>query len=320
MGDITRAVPAANRAKYYADGGVEGPIFENAEGIEIVNTRFVPKRAEDEKESGIKALVFFVHGYGDHCHAPYITRFGKACVEHNMALFSCDLPGHGLSGGIRFDINAEAAMNTYEMFIDLTMKEFPGLPYFVVGESLGGAYSIIMSIKFNGRPGYLGTFLIAPAIHNDVEPPAIVTWLVKNCCSKCCPLARFPESVVPTLSPDMISGKKEIQDEIAADDLIDKLPFRLRSADAMLELTHEIQNRVKEIKFPFLILHGDADRVIPLSGSNFMFDECSTEAENKKLTVVPGGGHAAMGEVEGTDTYEGIFNWFNSRQDKQNNA
>jgi hypothetical protein len=64
---------------------------ENAEGIEIVSTRFVPKKSEEEKEGGIKALIFFVHGYGDHCHVPYTTRFRKACVDHGLALFSCDL-------------------------------------------------------------------------------------------------------------------------------------------------------------------------------------------------------------------------------------
>jgi hypothetical protein len=51
-----------------------------------------------------------------------------------------------------------------------------------------------------------------------------------------------------------------------------------------------------------------------------MFVKCSTEEENKKLTSVHGGGNTALGEIEGTDTYEDIFNWFNSRLDKQNKA
>jgi alpha-beta hydrolase superfamily lysophospholipase len=307
---VLRATPAEDRAKYFVDGGVEGPMFKNAEGVEIVTKRFLP---HDEKEDPktLKALVFYVHGYGDHAHAPFLTRFGNALVKRNMGFFLCDLPGCGLSGGIRFDIIPEQAMNTFEQFMELTMKEFPGIPYFLMGESLGGAYSILLSIKHTNKPGFKGAFHICPAIHNDVEPPACVSWLGKLCCLPCCPLARVPAFLVPPLSPELISDKKEIQEEIAADDLVDDLPFRLRSAQGLLDTTHEIQERYKEVKYPFLILHGDNDHIIPLSGSQALFEQCSTAPDKKRLIAIPNSGHAVIQEIEGTETYDvELFKWF----------
>jgi acylglycerol lipase len=317
MEDITRAAPASMRAKYFTDGGIEGPTFINEAGIEIVTKRFLPEeKVEKVPKSLPQALIFFIHGYGVHCHVPCTTRFGNACAKHGFAMFALDLPGHGLSGGIRLDVIPEIALKTVEQYIELVKKEFPGIPYFICGESLGGLYAVKLSLAHSPNEEFLGTFLAAPAVQNDLKPSTFLVWIIRNFVVPNWPLHHVPPFIAPVLQPEDVTNSKQLQEEIAEDEIIVSKTFRVRSGDLILQLAQEMQSKVEEVTFPFLIVHGDDDKVVPIEGSKFLCEKSKTPPEKKKLLIIRGGGHAALGESEETENYEAIFEWFQQAVDK----
>jgi len=316
-GDITRAKPATERVKYFTDGAIEGPTFENAAGIEIVTRRFLPEEKMDKVPKSLpKALIFFIHGYGIHCHVPCTTRFGNACTKHGFAMFTLDLPGHGLSGGIPLDVIPDMSLQTIEQYIVMVKNEFPGIPYFICGESLGGLYTVKLSMAHSSMEGFLGAFLAAPAIQNDLQPSPFVVWIIRNLIVPAFPLKHVPQFLAPVLEPDDVTNSKQIQEEIAADEIIVNETFRVRSGDLILQLGDEMQSRVQEVTFPFLIVHGDDDKVVPIEGSKFLCEKSTTPPEQKKLMIIRGGGHAALGESEETENYDAIFEWFHEAVDR----
>jgi fermentation-respiration switch protein FrsA (DUF1100 family) len=50
-------------------------------------------------------------------------------------------------------------------------------------------------------------------------------------------------------------------------------------------------DRIADIAAPLLVLHGDADRIIPVSQGQSLFDAA---AEPKRLIVYPGGRHSDL--------------------------
>ena len=68
------------------------------------------------------------------------------------------------------------------------------------------------------------------------------------------------------------------------------LPVRLLMKDQFISRDH-----IGEVKAPLLIIHGDADRVIPVEQGRALFAMAN---EPKELVIVPGVGHEAIGAPE----------------------
>jgi len=56
-----------------------------------------------------------------------------------------------------------------------------------------------------------------------------------------------------------------------------------RFAVLMLEVMEEIQRRASEIKWPFFILHGSADKLGRLEGSQLLCDRASSKVKTLKV-------------------------------------
>lgn len=275
---------------------------------------------DEGKEISVKGVIFFIHGYDSHVHTSYLERFGKAVNERSIALCAIDLPGHGKStSGVRDLVVYEDCLDLQERYIKYTLNSdsssirniAKGTPFFISGESMGGGLSLLLAMRFQSHPvfnhPFAGVFLIAPAIHNNVTPPAPITWCLRNVCLPCCPLRRMIG--LPLLTPEMISRNEQIREELRNDPYRSNLPFRLYSADSILRMTFEVQDKITKMEFPILVVHGDSDRIIPLSGSETLISASSTPLAKKKLIIIPGGFHDALAECENTPNYDLILDY-----------
>lgn len=283
----------------------EGEPHVTLEGVRLATVSMSPV-------SEPKAIAFYVHGYDHHLRAAYIIKWANMLCSQGIAVAGIEFPGHGLSDGTRTLVDYQIYTRELVSFARKVALA-RNLPVYLMGESMGGAISILASsvLHDDAQIDFRGAVLFAPAIHNSVEPPAFVTWLLRNCCLHLCPTSRL--ICMPQLTPEMISQDQKRLDEIEADELMDKGAFRLFSGDSLLAMTHEVVDSASSIEYPFIIVHGTNDLVIPVSGSEYLFNTASTAEENKSLMIVEGAYHDILTDVFGTPQEEELMKWITSR-------
>jgi pimeloyl-ACP methyl ester carboxylesterase len=73
----------------------------------------------------------------------------------------------------------------------------------------------------------------------------------------------------------------------------------------LLAAAVKAQERIKEIRIPVLIIHGTADRVVPIENSR----ELAEQVENSRLVEVEGADHSYKGKEQ--ETAKIIAQWIN---------
>ncbi|XP_052242887.1 monoglyceride lipase-like isoform X2 [Dreissena polymorpha] len=98
---------------------------------------------EDSKyaREDIKALLFIVHGYCEHCL--FYNELAETLKEQGLYVFSHDHVGHGQSEGTRAHVGdfMEYVQDVF-YHIELVKKKFPQKPVFLLGHSMIAAGKI----------------------------------------------------------------------------------------------------------------------------------------------------------------------------------
>ena len=104
-----------------------------------------------EPEGEIKAVVQIVHGIAEHVQR--YDHFASFLAEHGILVVAQDHMGHGRSiegGSIKGYFTGgwfAAVDDTYRLLRD-TMDEFPGVPYILLGHSMGSFIARTILCKY----------------------------------------------------------------------------------------------------------------------------------------------------------------------------
>ncbi len=109
-----------------------------------------------------KATVFVLHGYLNHC--AQLKHLIGYLIEAGFAVATFDLPGHGLSGGGRGEIEDFSQYTTALCdFVGVVSEGLDG-PYHVIGFSTGA--SAVLDYLFNGENNVFDSVVLAaPLVH-----------------------------------------------------------------------------------------------------------------------------------------------------------
>lgn len=122
------------------------------DGIRVAIHSWIPPRAT--------ATVFLLHGYYDHSGvwAPHVRRL----LARNLAVVAMDLPGHGLSDGVRMDVDSFGVYARALRALEDSLRSVAPRPWSLAGHSLGGA----VALERARRPDYpyTKTLLLAPMV------------------------------------------------------------------------------------------------------------------------------------------------------------
>lgn len=125
-------------------------------GYEVVSQVWLPERPV--------ATLFLVHGFYD--HMGLYRHVVEWALEQNFAVITCDLPGHGLSSGVRASIHdfAEYQVVLHALFAEAMSLQLPH-PWHLCGQSTGGAI-VIDHLLTHGvdSPAQGQSILLAPLI------------------------------------------------------------------------------------------------------------------------------------------------------------
>lgn len=110
-----------------------------------------------------KATLILLHGYYD--HMGLYRHVVDWALGQNLAVLACDLPGHGLSEGVRASIDDFSAyQRTLQcLFAEATSLDLPH-PWHLCGQSTGGAILLDFLLLGEPRPEPGATILLAPLI------------------------------------------------------------------------------------------------------------------------------------------------------------
>lgn len=112
---------------------------------------------EPENNKTVKALAVIIHGLGE--HAAKYDEYARYFVSQGIAVFSMDLRGHGKSPGKRGHTSPRSRiLSDIDNLCETASKEYPGIPLFIYGHSMGGNLGLDHRIEGTRKPaGYIIT-------------------------------------------------------------------------------------------------------------------------------------------------------------------
>ncbi|KAK1396311.1 caffeoylshikimate esterase-like [Heracleum sosnowskyi] len=277
----------------------------NSRGSKLFTCKWLP-------DCEPKAIVFLCHGYAMGCS---ISMRGAACrlVNAGFAVNGIDYEGHGKSSGLQglitnFD---DLVTDCTEHFTSICeRKENANKLRFLLGESMGGAMVLLLHRK---KPTFWdGAVLLAPMckVADDIKPNQMVRSVIAQ-------LARVIPSwrIVPTQDiTDVAIRDVEVRKEIRSNPYCYTGRLRLQTGCQLMQTTRDIEKILPEISVPFLVVHGEADKVTDPAVSKLLYETASSP--DKTIKLYPGMWHSlSYGELpENFDiVFSDIIAWLEKR-------
>ena len=250
-----------------------------------------------------RAVLALTHGHGE--HSGRYNHVGQRLSAAGYALYAYDLRGHGKSGGPRGHIPSYATLlDDLQLILDQARQENPGKKRFLYGHSLGG--QITLNFALSRQTDVSGVIVSAPWLRLVYQPPP---WKVF--------LAQALPNIWPTLtmSTELDTAVKMSHDEAHLNSLPDlNLTHAFMSArlgGSALEWAGYALTHASEFTLPLLILHGEADGVIGIGGSEqFCAQARSTD---KTLKRYAGLYHEVHNETEREKVFQDMLDWLDQR-------
>jgi len=221
--------------------------LENNSGYKISSQMWKP-------ENPPRGVIVLVHGLGEHS-GRYSTHFADHFSNEGFSILTFDLPGHGKSSGKRGHIeHYEDFIKLVSAGISYAKNEYPPLPIFLYGHSLGGL--IVLEYAIQTKPVLNGVIASAPVLDiNKPIPP--VKLALANTMNKI-----FPSFTLDNgLNRNMLSRDKNVIKEYNSDPLVHGHTSS-RMGMYMIEKGAFVRENAKMVSIPTLVMVGSAEGIV----------------------------------------------------------
>ncbi|MEM8805789.1 MAG: lysophospholipase [Cyanobacteria bacterium P01_G01_bin.38] len=268
--------------------------FKGAHDLELYYQAWYPSRPA-------KAAIALVHGLGEHCDR--YDMMAMALADAGYALFGFDNQGHGRSDGQRGHIEQwQDYRDNVCAFLETIRGHEPTLPIFILGHSLGGL--IVLDYVLHQPSNLVGVVVSGPPIRPvGVAKPYLVA------------LVRLFSDWFPRLSLSVDMGKAalsrdpEVVRQTQADPLIHSVATLRWGAEAMKAIAH-VRKQISTLKLPILLIHGDADSINDVSGSQELYE--GVAIADKTLKIYPGNYHEPHNDLDRDQVMRDLITWLDT--------
>ncbi|KAL2323888.1 hypothetical protein Fmac_022946 [Flemingia macrophylla] len=247
----------------------------NSRGMKLFTCQWLPANQSP------KALILMCHGYAMECSITMkstATRLAKA----GYAVYGIDYEGHGKSEGI------PGLVTNFNFVISDCTQHFTSIcekaenkkkMRFLLGESMGGAVALHLHRK---KPDYWdGAILVAPMckISEEMKPNPVMIGILSA-------LSRIVPSWRIAASPDIIDAAfkvPQVRQEVRENRYCYKGKPRLRTAYELMRASNQIEQSLHEVSLPFLVLHGEEDKVTDKAVSKQLYEVAASSDKTLKL-------------------------------------
>ncbi|KAK4432576.1 Caffeoylshikimate esterase [Sesamum alatum] len=278
----------------------------NSWGVELFTCRWSPANSEPQ------ALIFLCHGYAMECSIS-MRDCASRLVKAGYEVHGIDCEGHGKSSGLLGFIPSfdHLVDDLSEHFTNISeRRENRKMMRIILGESMGGAMVLRLHLK---KPDYWdGAVLVAPMckIAEEMRPNPLVIKALTS-------LARIIRTWKLTPTPDIVDvafRDPKVRYEVRSNPYTYKGRPRLQTGYQLYAASVDLEQRLPEVSLPFIILHGEEDKVTDPSVSKWLYE--SARAADKTFKLYPGMWHSlSYGELpENLDTvFSDILEWLKHR-------
>ena len=239
---------------------------------------------------GAKAGLIVVHGIAE--HSARYRHVADALAQRNIASFLYDQRGHGMSPGRRTDVKEFTDFSADLSLIGANVRDrFSELPLFVWGHSMG---SIVVMLAAQDLPWARGIITSGCALDALPNLEGIVG-AVLRVASAVAPRARISlriDATALTQVPD--EQRRHMNDPLVP------RTASLRLLYGFAQACRTSRVSAPQIVLPWLAVHGEADKVCPISASRTLIDTLGSR--DKQLVTYPNLLHEVHNEDETSRT------------------
>jgi alpha-beta hydrolase superfamily lysophospholipase len=244
-----------------------------------------------------RAVLVNLHGLGD--HSGLYPNLAAHFPAGGIALYAYDMRGNGRSAGQRAYVRRWSEYrDDLHVFLNQVRQWEPGLPLFLLGNSLGGL--VVLDYTLQHPNGLAGVIAAATPLGEVGVPPILMA------------LGRLLSRVVPRFSLNVgmdLSGLAR-DPSVVETVLADPLFHRRGTARLSTEVTAAI-DRVQELAgnlaVPLLVLHGSADRMVPPHGSRSFF--AKVRYPDREFREYPDAYHGLFADLDFERVLQDVERW-----------
>jgi acylglycerol lipase len=268
--------------------------FAGAAGVEIYWQAWLPDGAP-------RATIVLAHGASEHSGRYAWT--GEQLSARGYAVYAIDHRGHGKSAGGRAVIDRmDNAVEDLHTLVERARGAHPGRPLVLLGHSMGGCVALAYTEVHEDALDAL--VLSGPLAVLEAASPAQRI------------VGRVLSAVAPSLGVVAIDSTAVSRDpQVVADYDEDPLNYHGKlPARTVTELAKAIEGfpeAVTRFRLPLLVMHGTADRLVPIAGGEMVAERAGSE--DKTFKRYDGLFHEILNEPERQQVLNDLADWLDAR-------
>jgi len=258
----------------------------------------------------VKKIVIVSHGMGG--HGEFFVLLADKLVNYGIMVISPDYRNHGYSDGEKGDLKSfKLILKDLSYFLKYIKVEYPGIPIFLFGESMGGITTINFAKHYpNDFLDLSGLILFSPGIKPNIPKKF---WLGIALIALPLLLFRvfFPSKKVYSTESDKNEGiKSPIHQRYDKEEPQHIKKLSIRYILQVFKYMHKTSKIAPIISIPVIIFQGNLDKGISPEAVEKFHEKLG--AKDKKLFIIDEGYHALMTDPSFQDKWEILLEWIKS--------
>jgi len=268
--------------------------FASSDGEQIYWQSWTPDAAP-------RAVLLLVHGLAE--HSGRYEGFAEYFTAAGFAVHALDHTGHGRSAGRRGHIKKfDQFTSGLDRYLALVKDAQPGVPLVLVGHSMGGLIAAAHLLERQSE--FAAAVLSGPAIRAPEQPSRFALFIMRI-------ISRLmPRLGVLQLDASGVSRDPQVVSAYENDPLVFRGKVTARFAAELFSAMDKVLAKASTIQLPLLIMHGSADSLTDVAGSQMLHDKVSSA--DKKIIVYDGLYHEIFNEPERINVMSDMKAWLDA--------
>ncbi len=253
----------------------------------------------------INGVIIAVHGFNDYSN--FIKDSASFFNNQKLAVYSYDQRGFGETGTRGRWSGRQTLSNDLTTFVKLVKKTHPQIPIYILGDSMGGAVTIVTMAKKDPLK-VNGVILIAPAVWVRSEMPFYQSWLLWIA-AHTIPWKKVTGESLEITASDNIEMLKALGK--------DPLVIKETRVDVLYGLSNLMDEAYRSADFfrtNLLLLYGDKDEIIPRKPVFEFYRRLPSGIQGQpEMILYKNGYHMLLRDLQSEIVMKDIVEWINDQ-------